>query len=76
MLWEYKQKFSKDKKFERAAKEKFCVVDLKLVSGETDYNYLVFWHVLYMYCTSANDQITDFYSPSFCIWLFFLATKV
>ena len=31
MLWEYKQTFSKDQKFERAVQDRFCVADLNLV---------------------------------------------
>jgi len=31
MLWEYKQTFAKDPKFEKAVQQRFCVADLKLV---------------------------------------------
>ena len=58
MLWEYKRKFSKDEKFEKAVKEKFCVADLKLVSGENRLKLLI--TDIYMYCNfiSASDQTT------------------
>ena len=31
MLWDYKRKFFKDQKFEKAVQERFCVADLELV---------------------------------------------
>ena len=45
MLWEYKRKFSKDEKFEKAVQDRFCVEDLKRVSflsSIKSFNFLPF----------------------------------